>query len=160
MPTTSRVRRAETGDTDEILAMCREMHAENGMFTMSDRRVKELISRALNKEGAVIGVVGQKGNLEASIYLLITNIWYSEDFHLEELWNFVRPAYRKSDNVEQLVSFAKRCGDEIKLPVLIGIMSNIRTKAKIRKYKRQLGDPIGAFFLHQPLGRLNGTTHI
>lgn len=150
MLTTSRVRRAEPDDEADILAMCREMHRENGMFTMSDGRVKDLISRAFNKQGAVIGVIGKRGRLEASIYLLVTNIWYSEDFHLEELWNFVRADFRKSDNAKDLVAFAKRCGDEIGLPVLIGIMSNIRTKEKIRLYQRQLGEPIGAFFLHKP----------
>ena len=41
---TSRVRKADAGDAEEILAMCKEMHAENGMFTMSDKRVKELIA--------------------------------------------------------------------------------------------------------------------
>lgn len=151
MLVTSRVRKADAGDADDILAMCNEMHRENGMFTMSDKRVHDLISRAMNRQGGVIGVIGEPGKLEASIYLLITNIWYSEDYHLEELWNFVRPQYRKSsDNVEQLVNFATRCGDEINLPVLIGIMSNIRTEAKVRKYRRLLGDPIGAFFLRQP----------
>jgi hypothetical protein len=146
----NRVRKATQDDADDIYAMLCEMHRENGMFTMSAPRVREILARAFNRGGAVIGVIGPKGKLEASICLLITNIWYSDDFHLEEFWNFVRPDFRKSNNAKELISFAKRCGDEINLPVFIGIMSSIRTQAKIDLYKRQLGDPIGAFFIHQP----------
>jgi hypothetical protein len=160
MLTTSRVRRAEPADEPEILAMCREMHAENGMFTMSDERVREIIGRAFNRQGAIIGVIGESGRLEGSIYLMITSIWYSTDWHLEELWNFVRPQFRKTGNAEELIRFAKRCGDEIGLPVVIGIMSNIRTEAKVRIYRRQLGNPIGAFFLHNPLCQMNATAHV
>ena len=57
MLTTSRVRKADAGDEAEILAMCRDMHRENGMFTMDDGRVRDIIRRAFNKQGAVIGVI-------------------------------------------------------------------------------------------------------
>lgn len=153
----SRVRRADAKDEDEILAMCRQMHVENGMFTMSDDRVREIISRAWKKQGAIIGVIGERGKLEASIYLLLTNIWYSNDWHLEELWNFVRPDFRRSNNAKEMIAFAKRCGDELGISVIIGIMSNIRTESKIRLYERSLGKPAGAFFLHQPLRQMNAT---
>lgn len=157
MIVTSRVRLARPGDADGIMAMLREMHAETGMMGLSEKRVEAMIGRAFSKTGgATIGVIGPPGKLEASICLLISSIWYSHDFHLEELWNFVRAPYRGvRDNagvhhVDRLVEFAKRCGDETALPVLIGIMSGIRTEAKVRKYRRLLGEPIGAFFLHRP----------
>ena len=151
---TSPVRRPVPEDRPEILAMCREMHAEHGMFSMSDERINNLLDRAFHHQGGVIGVIGPRGGrLEASVYMLISSMWYSDDFHLEELWNFVRPDYRKVNNggnVRELLSFAKRCGDELHIPVLIGIMSNVRTKAKVDLYTRLLGEPMGAFFLHKP----------
>jgi GNAT superfamily N-acetyltransferase len=160
MLVTSRVRKAEAGDADEILSLCREMHRENGMFTLSDARVRDIIGRAFNRQGAIIGVIGKRGAVEASICLLVTNIWYSDDFHLEDLWNFVRPEFRRSDNAKELIAFAKRCSDEVGIPLIIGVMSNVRTEAKIRLYERSVGKPAGAFFLHQPLRRMNATAHV
>lgn len=159
----SRVRRADAKDEDDLVAMCHELHRENGLFTMSSDRVREMLRRAFTKNGGIIGVIGDRGKLQGSIYLLLTQLWYSDDFHIEELWNYVRPEYRKFNNpthAEEMIRFAKRCGDELGIPVIIGIMSNTRTEAKVRIYRRQLGDPVGAFFLHQSLRQTNATAAI
>lgn len=42
-----------------------------------------------------IGVIGEPGRLEASIYLTLTKIWCSRDLHIEG--HTFAPAYRKSD---------------------------------------------------------------
>jgi hypothetical protein len=34
------------------------------------------------------------------------------------------------------------------MPLLIGVLSNSRTEAKIRLYKRHFGEPAGAYFLY------------
>jgi hypothetical protein len=150
MLTTSRVRKADQGDEAELVAMCHELHRENGIFSMSDDRVRDYLNRAFRKEGAIIGVIGSHGKLEGSIYLLLTTMWYTDDWHLGELWNFVRAPFRKSDNAKQLLDFAKRCVDEINIAGVIGIISNDRTAAKVKLYERQFGKPAGAFFVYQP----------
>ncbi len=147
---TSRVRKADAGDEDELVAMCHELHRENGIFTMSDDRVRAMLRHAFDRKGGIIGVIGERGKLQGSIYLLVTQIWYTDDYHIEELWNFVRPDYRKSDNAKEFIAFAKRCSDEIGIPSIIGILSNDRTQAKIRLYERSLGRPAGAYFLYHP----------
>jgi hypothetical protein len=40
----------------------------------------------------------------------------------------------------------------MEMPLLIGVLSNHRTEAKVRLYERQFGKPTGAFFLY------NGST--
>lgn len=147
MITTSRVRKADRTDEPELRAMCRELWQENGLFSMSDAKVQSCLDRAFDRQGAVIGVIGTS-HLEASICMIVSNFWYSDDWHIEELWNYVRPQHRKTDNAKDLIAFGQRCANEIGIPLIIGVMSNARTEAKVRLYRRKLGEPSGAFFVY------------
>lgn len=150
------VRRADWRDAPEVLAMCYELHRENGMFRMSERKVREYIEVALNRKGAVIGVIGEPGKrLQGSIYLLVSDHWYTDEWHLQELWSYVRPEFRKSNNAKELVNFSKRCSDEFHIPTVISIVSNDRTRAKIGLFQRMLGTAIGAVFVYN--GNRTGT---
>lgn len=142
------VRKADINDEPELMEMCKELHRENGLFPMSDDKVRQYLRRAFNRHGAIIGVIGERGKIEGSIYMLIGGFWYSDEWHLEELWSYVRPQYRKSNNAKELINFAKRCSDDLAIPAVIGIISNDRTKAKVQLYQRQLGTAFGAFFVY------------
>jgi hypothetical protein len=76
------------------------------------------------------------------------HFWYTKEPHLEELWAFVRPEFRKSRNAQALVEFAKALAVELKRPLLIGVLSSHRTEQKVRMYRRKLGAPKGAYFLY------------
>lgn len=165
MLVTSPVRKATPADAPELMEMCRDLHAENAMFSMNDNKVSAMLARALTPPpiddespreppGAVIGVLRRAEKIEAAIFLLITSFWYSNDFCLEELFSYVRPEYRRSTNAKELINFGKRCSDELGIPLVIGVVSNERTKAKVGLYQRQLSDPCGAYFLHRPIGAL------
>ena len=78
----------------------------------------------------------------------ISQSWSSTDFCLEELLNFVRPRYRRSTNAKDMIQFAKRCSDELGIPLVIGVVSNERTAAKIQLYERQLGKLSGGVFMY------------
>lgn len=142
------VRRAMPDDEDELMKLCRLLHEENGIFSMSEDRVRSTIRLAFDHRGGMIGVIGEPSKIQAMICLIIGNFWYSDELHLEELFSYVHPDYRKSTNADALVRFAQKCSDEIPLPLVIGILSHSRTIAKVRLYKRRLGNPIGAFFVH------------
>jgi GNAT superfamily N-acetyltransferase len=73
--------------------------------------------------------------------------WYTSDAHLEELWAFVRPQFRRSKNAQALIEFAKALAVELKRPLLIGVLSSQKTEAKVKLYQRKLGAPKGAYFL-------------
>lgn len=142
------VRFAVPPDEDKIVSMIALLHDENGLFPLSERRVRQYMRRYFDKEGAIIGVVGDEGNPVGSIYLGMEQPYYSETWCLNEAWNFVHPDYRRSDYAKKLIGWAKRISDEMKLPFQIGIVSNHRTEAKIRLYEKQGLERAGAFFIY------------
>ena len=151
MLTVSPVRKALLPDKPQIMEMCRENWADNGQFSLSVGKVEGMVDKAFNGGGAIIGVVGH-GRVEGMILLNIGQFWYTEDWCLEEVQNYVRPAYRKSTHAKDMINFGKRCSDELGIPLVIGVVSNERTRAKLELYRRQLGEPCGGYFLHRPAG--------
>lgn len=150
---TSPVRKATVADRPEILDLCQQNWSENGQFSLNPHKVEAMIDRAFNGGGAIIGAVGQPGAMiEGFIFLLITQFWYSSDWCLEEMMNYVRPECRRSTHAKDMIAFGKRCSDELQIPLVIGVVSNERTKAKMALYQRQLGDPVGGYFLYPPHG--------
>ena len=127
--------------------LCRALHKENGLFSMNENKVRGYLRRAFARDGAIIGVIGKPDHIEGAIYLLVGEFWYSNEKHLEEFFNFIRPEHRKSKHAQALICWAKELSDD-QLPLLIGVISTERTAAKVRLYRRQLGDPIGAFFFY------------
>jgi GNAT superfamily N-acetyltransferase len=152
------VRRATPQDEDEMMVLCRMLHTENGLFEMDEDRVRGILRRGMlhsgdkkhddENVGGIVGVIGGSGKIEAIISIIISQMWYSSAWVLEELFSYVHPDYRKTSNAKHLISFAKKCSDEIGIPLLIGVISNDRTEAKVRLYRRQLAEPAGAFFLY------------
>lgn len=149
MTSPSDVRLAVPEDRDSILSLCHTLHDENGLFSLSHRKVTRLVDKYFSKQGSIIGVIGPCGNVEGSIYLSIEEPYYSDDLHLVEFWNVVHPEHRRSNHAKKLIEFAKRCADETSLCLLIGIVSNNRTAAKVRLYEKKLLKA-GAFFVHNP----------
>jgi len=113
MITTSPVRKAIPSDEPELMDMCRKLHQENGLFSFSECKVQAVLQSAWNGSGGIIGVIGAPGKIEGSICLTINDYFYTDEFNLGELWNFVLPEYRKSTNAKELINFAIRCSDEI-----------------------------------------------
>jgi hypothetical protein len=148
--TTSPVRKAGQRDEEELMAICHKLHSENGLFEMNEDKVRSMLRKAFNQDGGIIGALGPPGQIEGAIYMLISNYWYSDQWFLEELFSFVLPEYRRSTNAKDLITFAKRCSDELGIPLVIGVISNERTEAKVALYQRQLNKPAGAFFVHRP----------
>ena len=142
------VRLAQKEDIPSLISLGRELHSENGFMPYSEKLHHEFVIRAVNKDRLISGVIGPIGTVEAMIFMGIGRMWYSEFPHIEEFFAFVRKEYRKSNRAKALVEFAKRTADELDVPLLIGIISQQRTEAKIRLYSRQLGDMAGAFFLY------------
>jgi hypothetical protein len=141
-----KVRVAVEADLPQLIQMGIDLHRENAAMPLSPKRVEEAVWRAILQQKAMIGVIGN-GTLEAMIYLTIGQFWYTDDLHVEELYAYVKPEYRKSRNAKALVEFAKSSALKMNIPLLIGIISNSQTEAKIRLYERQLGPRAGAYFL-------------
>jgi hypothetical protein len=153
------VRTGQPEDLDEVMRLGKMIYEEIGVFKFNDEKVKSQIVPALNKQNAIAGVVGERGKLEGMIILRISENWYADGQILEELCVFVDPEYRnaKDSRVQALLKFALKCADELKMPLMIGILSNDRTNAKVSLYERYFGPPAGAFFMY---GMKTGQTPI
>lgn len=150
------VRVANIRDCDQIYKILVEgLYEENGAFSLSEPKVKQMIISAVTGNGGIIGVIEENGTIAATIGMTLGNFWYSDDYHIEEYWNYVRPEYRKhgfaehkrTNYAKDLIDFAKYCAEKMGLVLNIGIISTTRTEAKCRLYRRTL-TPSGQFFLH------------
>jgi hypothetical protein len=143
-----KVRTAVPEDFPQIMDMGVRLYDENGAINVNWKKVQEVVIDGINGNMATIGVIGSVGSIEGMIYLRISDLWYSGDTILEELFNYVLPQHRKSRNAHALVNFAKECSEKFQVPLLIGVISNKRTEEKVRLYKRILGPTQGAFFFY------------
>jgi len=142
------VRVATATDLEDLLRLGRELHAENGIMPLDEDLMLEGAMDAIAGKGSVIAVIGPPGQVEAAIHLAFNRFWYTRNDHLAELWAYVRPAHRKSRNALALIEFAKNMATKLGLPLLIGVVSNERTAAKVKMYRRRLGEPSGVYFLY------------
>ena len=143
-----KVRLAVQKDIPQLIALGHQLHKENELMPLSERAILEAVTRAVRQDRAMLGVLGPVGAIQGGIYLTIGRFWYTDDFHLEELFTYVSPEFRRTENAKALVEFAKSSATHLRVPLLTGIISNDRTAAKVRMYERLLGKPAGAYFLY------------
>lgn len=149
------VRIATPEDTDGIMACLKIMHDENGLFSLAHDRVRGIVEGSVNPvigstSQPIIGVIGTSDNIEATTCLVLTTLYYTDDWHLGDLWNFIRPDCRKKMHIDALVEFAKQCSDRLGVPLMSAVVSNKRTEAKVRIYQKHFGPSLGAFFIYRP----------
>jgi len=153
------VRIAKPTDFNEVWRLFLHAHEENGMFPLSSGKAEWHIKRALEPEKihpqdtgmrGVIGVIdGEPNKLEGGVFLTIGSFWYTDKLHIEEYTLLVDPDHRRSNHAKTLINWMKSQVNEVKLPLLTGILSNHRTEAKVRLYERML-PKTGAFFFVKP----------
>lgn len=140
------VRLAVPEDRRAIEALTEMLHGENGLFSLSLKKRDALLDRYYERRGAIIGAIGPAGSPVASIFLSVTTLEYTDDWCLAEVWAHVHPEHRRSTYAQDLIEFAKAISTRMKLPLLLGVLSNHRTEAKVRLYERKL-DRAGAYFV-------------
>lgn len=160
MTSPSTVRLAVADDYQEIWRLLLHSHKENGAFALAPQKVEWLVQRALFPDliplgdtgsRGIIGVIGPIGSLEGLVFMTIGTYWYSNEPHLEELMVFVDPEHRRSGHAQAFLHWMSNQVEATKLPLVTGIISNIRTEAKCRLYRRLL-PKWGEFFLLSPKG--------
>lgn len=141
------VRMAKPEDENAIFDLCVALCEEGQIFTMDPDVVREVILGCTAGHGGIIGVIEGEHELEGAICLSTDKYWYAKDWFLGEVFNFVPVKYRKSTRAKSLLSFAKKCSDDLKIPLVVGIVSNNKTEPKIKLLERQL-PKAGAFFVY------------
>lgn len=151
-----KVRLGTPQDEIALMDLATRAWTENGVMDMNPEKMLGMIRPALYLWQGLVGIIGSPGNkIEAAILLRVSQMWYSDSWILEEKAIFVDPEFRKASRSNQdqsharkLVDFSKEVADSLSVPLLIGVLSNHRTEAKIRLYERHFGAPAGAFFLY------------
>lgn len=148
------VRLATQADEMEIFGLLLLLHAENAMFSLNREKVLAGIRYATERKGGIIYCIEEDKRVVASLGMLITSDWYSDELYLMERWNFVHPEYRRSDYARKLLEQAKWASEWFKsrpgnlsMPFLCSINSFERTEAKVRLYARHM-PCIGAYFIY------------
>lgn len=156
MTNPSIVRKAVPEDRESIWELFHLLHEENGVFPISEHKINYLLDRILHPERiseadtglrGFMGVIGPVCRLEGLLVMVLGSFWYSDDIIFEEYANFVHPDHRKSNHAKALLAYSRHMADNVNIPLCIGIVSNVRTAAKVRLYRRQLPES-GAFFLY------------
>jgi hypothetical protein len=138
-------------DVDDIMELALSACDENGFVEPNPAKLLNEIYPALNLHYGLVGIIGHKGKKpEGAVLLRIGAMWYSDNEVLEEKAIFIHPDYRsaKGGRARRLCEFSKQAADSLGIPLIIGVLSNSRTEAKVRLYERQFGKPSGAFFLY------------
>jgi hypothetical protein len=146
-----RVRIATPEDLDEIMKIAMSACEENGFLNPNPQKLAADIWPALHQDHGICGVIGKpNGPIEGVVLLRIGTMWYSDDRVIEEKAIFIHPDFRsaKGGRAKRLCEFSKKTADTLGIPLIIGVLSNRRTEAKVRMYERQFGPPSGAFFLY------------
>jgi hypothetical protein len=144
------VRVGQPEEVHDLMGLALEACTENGFVNPNPVKLLEQIWAGLSLDNGIVGVIGEPGKLEGAILLRISDVWYSDERLLEEKAIFIHPDYRsaKGGRARRLCEFAKRASVMLEVPLLIGVLSNDRTQAKVRLYERQFGHQTGAFFLY------------
>lgn len=145
------VRVVQHGDEDKLYRFIAAGHEESAIYPMSGYKVNKLIDAAIQQtHPIIIGIIDSPvcNEIAASICIVYEQLWYTDEWHLGELWNNVRPDYRRSNYAKDLIQFGKWVSDAAERALNIGIVTTDRMEAKIRLYKRQNLQQTGAYFIY------------
>ncbi|MDE2471492.1 MAG: hypothetical protein KGL35_22885 [Bradyrhizobium sp.] len=155
------VRLARAGDEAQLFDLLTLMHGESGLASKSEARVGAIVAACCaRRDHHLAGVIEGPDGIEGSIGMRLGQWWYTDDWHVEEIWNFVHPEFRGARarkarhhgaitlpaHNRRLVEFAKWCAGQLGLPLIAGVLTRERLAPKVRLYQRQMPQ-IGALFL-------------
>ncbi len=139
------------GDLPEIMELAILSTDENALLPPDMGKIASKIWPLLHRDHGLVGcITSDPSRIEGVVILQIGEMWYSSATPiLEELVIFIHPDYRsaKGGRARKLSQFSKRAAEQLGLPLMIGVLSDIRTKGKVRMYEREFGPSSGSFFL-------------
>lgn len=130
---------ATAADAGAIMDLLRDMHAENGIASLDEQKVRARIDELLRSGWIILAEVD--GALAGSIALQFQSFWYSSDIHIRDNWFFVRKGYRRSSIALRL----KRTGEDMarrqNVPFAIGLFGkqDINRKRAFFRDMRECG---------------------
>jgi len=155
-----KIRLGTPADEEAMLDLALRAWEENGIKDVNPEKMLGMIKPALYLWQGLVGIIGKPNEkIEGAVLLRLSQMWYSDDWMIEEKAIFVDPEFRAKGghkhrasqtmgHARALCEFSKRVADDLNIPLIIGVLSNQRTEAKVKFYERSFGPPAGAFFLY------------
>ena len=134
-------------DANRIYDFLLNLNQENAVFALSEPKSRESIASCLDPKRGVVGIIDNGNGIEGCVGLRASQMWYSDDWFFDELWNYVHPDYRKSNHAKNLIEFAKWSSFNLNVPLVMGLVTKNKLLPKMRLYQRQLVQ-IGAYFVY------------
>jgi len=153
------VRIAVPRDLQALMGLSLASCEENGFVNPNPEKLANEIWPALHLDHGVVGIIEDaNGQAEGGVLLRVGSMWYSDQMVVEEKAIFIHPDFRdaKGERAKKLFQFSKSVADSLNMPLMIGVLSNERPKAKGRMYEREFGKAAGAYFLY---GAKTGISH-
>lgn len=145
------VRVGTPADIHDFMDLALMGSVENGFVAPRPEKILHEVWAALNLDNGITGLIGPRGGKpEGAVLLRVSTLWYSDEQVIEERAIFIHPDYRsaKGGRASRMCEFSKQVADQMGLPLMIGVLSNNRTEAKVKLYQRHFGAPAGAYFLY------------
>jgi len=145
------MRLAAPGDERRIFDLFVTAHAENGWGDLDVQIVQDTIVKATGREGIAIAIIDGPERIEAAIGLHSRKAdWYNSEAASNWVWHdiliYVHPLYRRSRHAMKLFQFAQWWEQQIKMPVVLGLLPRQRFEEKERLFARH-GRRIGSAYL-------------
>jgi hypothetical protein len=147
------VRIAGPDDEDAIISRLLEDVAENASHIAppSEARI-----RAYLGAGAIVGVIDGDDGRPAAICIVVgAQWWWSDNWYLMEVCNYVHPDHRRSSHIDDMIDFERWLSDQwsmqygYRVYLVAGVMGTRRLRAKIALYWRRMTE-VGRAYLYPP----------
>lgn len=138
-------------DEEGLFPILMMAHEESAVMPLSEARVHEIITTSTRRKGGVIGLIRGGERIEGVLCLRLARMPYSDEWHLEDIANYVHPLHRKSNHAKNLIQFGHWMAEQMGFPLLIGILSAKRLESKRKFYQRYAGKEVGSVYIHNPI---------
>lgn len=137
-------------DEDAILSLLRMKHTEDGFGRFNEEKTRMVLRQGLERDRAIVGVVRGAKRIEGTTGLYVTSTFDSLDEFISDLWVFVHPDHRRTDNAKALLDFCKTASDLLGKPLVMARFANEATSQLVNLYSRRIGKPAGSVFRYDP----------
>ena len=143
------VRPVTASDYDGVLPLLELRHSEFGLGRFNAESAAAVLMAAIHRTAPIFaGVICGDNGPEATIGLAIAKFWDEADEHMQALWDFVAPPFRKTDHARKLQRFAEMAAERYGCHLIMGGPIRAGSEGKVHAYCKHL-KPAGAFFLYE-----------
>lgn len=156
-----KVRFAGRADVPRVLELLFAMHAETPHAPLSVERTRAMLDHVL-ANGQVAITLDAGGVPVSTLGLLVEPPWFSDEAWVRDMWLFVHPEHRRTPHARALLRCARRFATVLGAPLVMEVAGGPaagtarRVAAKMRLYRRELGEATGATWVVGAAGGAHG----